>query len=45
MGIGYVIVVRSADAKKTLDLLNKMKMAPVVIGKIEKGTKKVIYKN
>jgi len=45
MGIGYVIVVRPVDAKKTLDLLNKMKMTPVVIGNIEKGSKKVIYKN
>lgn len=45
MGIGYVIIVRPSDAKKTLDLLQKMKMSPVVVGKIEKGSKKVIYTN
>jgi phosphoribosylformylglycinamidine cyclo-ligase len=45
MGIGYVIVVRQADAKKTLDMLQSMKMGPVVVGKIEKGHRHVIYKN
>jgi phosphoribosylformylglycinamidine cyclo-ligase len=45
MGIGYVIVVRQADAKKTLDMLQSMKTGPVVVGKIEKGTRQVIYKN
>lgn len=45
MGIGYVIVVRQADAKKTLDMLQTMKMGPVVVGKIEKGHRQVIYKN
>ena len=45
MGIGYVIVVRQADAKKTLTMLQAMKMAPVVIGKVEKGNRKVLYKN
>ena len=45
MGIGYVIVVRLADAKKTMTMLQTMKMAPVIIGKIEKGNRKVLYKN
>ncbi|MEI6647028.1 MAG: phosphoribosylformylglycinamidine cyclo-ligase [bacterium] len=45
MGIGYIVIVRPTDAKKTMNLLQAMKMAPVVIGKIEKGNRKVLYKN
>jgi len=45
MGIGYVIVVRQKDASAALSLLSKMRQAPVVIGCIEKGQKKVIYRD
>ena len=45
MGIGYVIVVREKDAPAALSLLTKMRQAPVVIGAIEKGQKKVIYRD
>ena len=45
MGIGYVIIVRAADASAAMSLLTKQRLAPVVIGKIEKGAKKVIYRD
>lgn len=45
MGIGYVIIVRQADVKKTMTILQSMKVGPVIIGKIEKGNRTVLYKN
>ncbi|MCL1921170.1 MAG: phosphoribosylformylglycinamidine cyclo-ligase [Kiritimatiellaeota bacterium] len=43
MGIGYVIISRPRDVRKTLTALAKQ--SPVVIGKIQKGTRKVLYVN
>ena len=37
MGIGMVVMVREADAKKALQVLRKAGEKPVVIGHIEKG--------
>jgi phosphoribosylformylglycinamidine cyclo-ligase len=45
MGIGYVIVVREKDATATLSLLKAQQQSPVIIGVIEKGHKKVIYRD
>jgi len=45
MGIGYVIAVRPNDAHTAMALLTKMRQAPVIIGTIEKGQKKVIYRD
>ena len=45
MGIGYVIVSRPRDVSKTLALLEKQRQNPVIIGKIAKGTRKVLYAN
>ncbi|HOM59568.1 MAG TPA: phosphoribosylformylglycinamidine cyclo-ligase [Kiritimatiellia bacterium] len=45
MGIGYVIIVRQKDAAATMSLLTKMRQAPVLIGAIEKGPRKVIYRD
>ena len=45
MGIGYVIVVRAKDAAASLSVLKAQGQAPVIIGAIEKGQKKVIYRD
>jgi len=45
MGIGYVIVVRQKDASAAMSLLKGLRQAPVLIGTIEKGQKKVIYRD
>jgi len=45
MGIGYVIIVRQKDATAAMSLLSKMHQAPTLIGMIEKGPKKVIYRD
>ena len=45
MGIGYVIVVREKDATAAMNLLKGLRQAPVIIGAIEKGQKKVIYRD
>ncbi|MCL2105197.1 MAG: phosphoribosylformylglycinamidine cyclo-ligase [Kiritimatiellaeota bacterium] len=45
MGIGYVIIVRPRDAKAALELLRKYPLASSVIGKIEPGHRRVLYKN
>jgi phosphoribosylformylglycinamidine cyclo-ligase len=45
MGIGYVIIVRQRDVNQTLTLLKKQRQTPIVIGKIEKGSRKVRYMN
>lgn len=45
MGIGYVIIVREKDASAAMSLLAKQKQTPVIIGKIEKGAKMVVYKD
>ena len=45
MGIGYVVVVRQKDATAAMALLSKLNQSPTVIGLIEKGHKKVIYRD
>ncbi|MFO7936610.1 MAG: phosphoribosylformylglycinamidine cyclo-ligase [Kiritimatiellia bacterium] len=41
MGIGYIITVRENKVDATMTVLRKMRQAPVVIGKITKGSKAV----
>jgi len=43
MGIGYVIIVRARDASAALTLLRKQRQVPMVIGKIVKGKRSVVY--
>jgi len=45
MGIGYVLMVRAANASAALALLKGLRQAPVVIGTIEKGNRKVVYRD
>ncbi len=45
MGIGFVMIVRPADVQKTLAALKANHTSPVVIGKIEKGEKDVVYRD
>ena len=45
MGIGFCIVVRQKDATAAMALLSKMRQTPVLIGVIEKGPRKVIYRD
>jgi len=45
MGIGYCIIVRQKDAAAAMTLLAKLRQAPVLIGTIEKGPRKVIYRD
>ena len=43
MGIGYVIILRQKDASAAMTLLSRQRIAPVVIGHIEKGAKQVLF--
>jgi phosphoribosylformylglycinamidine cyclo-ligase len=45
MGIGYVIAVRAKDATAALNLLKAQHQMPLIIGAIEKGQKKVVYRD
>jgi phosphoribosylaminoimidazole (AIR) synthetase len=45
MGIGFCVIVRQKDASAAMALLSKMRQAPVLIGMIEKGSRKVIYRD
>ncbi|NLC82136.1 MAG: phosphoribosylformylglycinamidine cyclo-ligase [Lentisphaerae bacterium] len=45
MGIGYCIIVRQKDAAAAMTLLAKLRQAPVLIGTIEKGPRKVVYRD
>jgi phosphoribosylformylglycinamidine cyclo-ligase len=45
MGIGYVIIVRAADAEKAVATLKAAKQKAIVIGRIEKGTGKSVLIN
>ncbi len=45
MGIGYVIVVRAKDVTDTMRVLTANKQQPVIIGAIEKGQRKVVYRD
>lgn len=42
MGIGYVIIVRNADAEKSMSILKSARAKPVRIGTVLKGTKRVV---
>jgi len=44
MGIGFVIVVRQKDASAAMSLLKGLRQSPVLVGVIEKGQKKVVYR-
>jgi phosphoribosylaminoimidazole (AIR) synthetase len=37
MGIGYVIILREKNVTEAMQILKKMRQAPVVIGEITKG--------
>ena len=41
MGIGYTIIVRENKVDETMKILRKMRQAPVIVGKITKGSKVV----
>jgi phosphoribosylformylglycinamidine cyclo-ligase len=45
MGIGYVIAVHAKDASAAMALLKAQHQSPLIIGAIEKGQKKVIYRD
>ncbi len=45
MGIGFVIIVRRKDATAALNVLKAQRQSPVIIGAIEKGRAKVIYRD
>jgi phosphoribosylformylglycinamidine cyclo-ligase len=45
MGIGYVIVVRPGDATAALRILKQQRTNPVVIGCVEKGNRRVVYRD
>jgi phosphoribosylformylglycinamidine cyclo-ligase len=45
MGVGYVIAVRAKDAAAAMSVLKAQQCAPIIIGAIEKGQKKVIYRD
>jgi phosphoribosylformylglycinamidine cyclo-ligase len=42
MGIGYVLILRERDAGMALRALRAARSAPVVIGRIQAGVKKVL---
>ncbi len=45
MGIGFVLIVRPADAARALGILERFRIfSPAVIGLIEKGSRGVAYK-
>jgi phosphoribosylformylglycinamidine cyclo-ligase len=45
MGIGYVIIVRAAEAGTALATLKKAGQKAIVVGRIEKGTGKSVLIN
>jgi len=45
MGIGYVIIVRAKDVSAAMGVLKAQRQSPVIIGEIEKGERKVIYRD
>ena len=45
MGVGFVVIVGKEDAEKTIEILKKAHTTAMVIGKIERGAKKVIYRD
>ena len=45
MGIGFVIILRKNDAATAMTILKRLNQAPVIIGRIKKGTGKVSYED
>jgi phosphoribosylformylglycinamidine cyclo-ligase len=45
MGVGFVIIVGKNDAEKAIEILKKARTTAMVIGKIERGSKKVVYRD
>jgi len=45
MGIGMVVIVRSADTEKSMHVLKKARSAPCIIGRVIKGKKPVKFLN
>ncbi len=45
MGIGFVLIVRAADVAKTLARLRSVKTEGTVIGQIEKGARRVVFRD
>ncbi len=45
MGVGFVVIVDKSKAKMTFDILEKQGASPVVIGRIEEGCKKVVFRD
>jgi phosphoribosylformylglycinamidine cyclo-ligase len=45
MGIGYVIIVRAKDAPAAISTLARAHQPALVVGRVIKGSRKVIYKN
>ncbi len=44
MGIGFVLIVRQKDAEETIEILRKARTTATIIGRIERGSKKVLYR-
>lgn len=44
MGIGMALVVKSEDASKVVDILNKRNAKAAIVGEIKKGTRKSVIK-
>jgi phosphoribosylformylglycinamidine cyclo-ligase len=45
MGIGYIVIVRRADAARAVRVLKAAGEQPAVIGYVEKGTRKTVLRN
>ena len=45
MGIGFVIIVRRKDATAAMNVLKAQHQSPAIIGVIEKGHQKVVYRD
>jgi phosphoribosylformylglycinamidine cyclo-ligase len=45
MGIGFVVIVRQKEAATAFNILKTLRQSPVVIGAVEKGPRKVIYRD
>ena len=44
-GIGFVIILRKNEAATAMNILKRLNQAPVIIGRIKKGSGKVIYED
>jgi phosphoribosylformylglycinamidine cyclo-ligase len=45
MGIGFVLIVRAKDASRALQRLQAARAEPVVIGRVERGKRGVVYRD